>query len=248
MKKYNAVIFDLFDTIVNFNFNHLPEIVLKGFRSRTTSTEVYDVFKRYYPKVGFGDFYKSFIDSYHEFQELKLKEFREFPNRERFRIMLLKMDIGPLENQNVLEDEMVLAHMNALVSCVEFPEENRKTLEYVRAKGYKTAIVSNFDYGPTAYNLIYKLGIRSLVDEIIISCDVGWRKPKAIIFQSAIDKLDIKPEEALFVGDNFGADVVGSKSMGMDAAWININSQPEENLIPEPEFIVKRLSDLVDII
>ena len=248
MRKYSTVIFDLFDTIVDFNFNHLPTIELKGFRSRTTSTEVYEVFKQDYPDVSFEEFYQPFIDSYHEFQETKLKEFKEFPNRNRFKLMLSKMHLDPTENQDELEDKMVIAHMDALTRCVEFPEENKKTLEYIKTKDYRMAIVSNFDYSPTAYKLIDKLEIRSLFDEIIISDDVGWRKPKDIIFQAAIDKLAIKPNEALFVGDNYNADVVGSKAMGMDAAWINKKNQPADNLNPEPDYIMKNLPDLINFI
>ena len=134
MEKYSTIILDLFDTIVDFNFNHLPTIELKGFRSRTTSTEVYEVFKQYYPHINFEEFYQPFIDSYHEFQEMKLEEFREFPNRNRFKLMLSKMHLDPTENQDELEDKMVVAHMNALARCVEFPEENKRTLKYIKNK------------------------------------------------------------------------------------------------------------------
>lgn len=244
MRKYSTVIFDLFDTIVNFNFNHLPSIELKGFRSRTTSIEVYEVFKDYYPDIKFSDFYEPFIDSYHEFQEIKLKEFREFPNRDRFKLMLKKMDLNTTGDSNELEDKMVLAHMNSLASCVEFPVENKETLDYAKDKGYRLAIVSNFDYAPTAYTLLDRFGITPLFEVIIISGEVGWRKPKDIIFQRAIDKLAIKSEDALFVGDNYNADVVGSTSLGMHAAWINRKKEQVDNLNPSPDYIINNLSEL----
>ena len=241
MKKYSTVIFDLFDTIVNFNFNHLPSVELKGFRARTTSIEVYEVFKEYYPLVSFTDFYQPFMDSYHDFQQMKAKEFREFPNCDRFKLMLSDMGLESIEE---LEDRMVLAHMNALASCVEFPEENRGTLEYIRDQDYRLAIVSNFDYAPTAYMLIDKFEIRSLFEEIIISAEVGWRKPNDIIFNKALDDLKIKSNQALFVGDNYSADVIGSKSVGMHVAWINRKNESTKNLNPRPDYIIKKLSEL----
>lgn len=248
MKKYSAIIFDLFDTIVNFNFNHLPTIELRGFRSRTTSIEVYEVFKNYYPEITFAEFYKPFMDSYHEFQELKLKEYREFPNSRRFEIMLGKMPLDRIENETELKNEMVLAHMNALSSCVEFPDENRRILEHVRREGYRMAIVSNFDYSPTAYDLIDKFEIRNLFEEIIISGDVGWRKPKDIIFNTAIDNMGIKANETLFIGDNFKADVIGSKSVGMDAVWINRKNEIHTGLGVKPDFTIKKLHELRDFV
>nr|NIV66117.1 HAD-IA family hydrolase [Nitrosopumilaceae archaeon] len=191
MKKYSAIIFDLFDTILNFNFNHLPTVELKGFRSRTTSVEVYEVFRKYHPEMGFDKFYEPFFESYHEFQEIKLKEFKEFPNRERFILMLDKMALSPVKKQDELIDQMVIAHMNALASCIEYPDDNKETLEHLNSQEYKLAIVSNFDYAPTAHMLLQKNNLTPLFDVIVISEEVGWRKPKDIIFETAVNKLGI---------------------------------------------------------
>ena len=67
---------------------------------------------------------------------------------------------------------------------------------------------------------------------------MGWRKPKPVIFRRAIELLNILPEEALFVGDNFGADICGAKGVGMDAVWLNNKNQAEDNLNPEPDYII----------
>lgn len=248
MKIYSAIILDLFDTILNFNFNHLPTVELKGFRSRTTSVEVYEVFRKYYPEIGFDMFYEPFVESYHEFQQLKLKEFKEFPNRERFILMLDKMNLSSISEKDILIDQMVLAHMNALSSCIEYPEDNKETLEYLKSKEYRLAIVSNFDYAPTAHMLLQENNLTQLFEVIVISEEVGWRKPKDIIFQSAVNNLDINPEDILFVGDNYSADVIGSKSMGMDAAWINRKKEPEDNLDPAPDYVVKKMSEIRDFL
>lgn len=248
MKEYSTIIFDLFDTIVNFNFNHLPTIELKGLRSRTTSIEVFEVFKEYYPNVEFEEFYDPFIESYHEFQDLKAIEYREYPNRDRYILMLNKMDLEPIEKKEILIDKMVLAHMSGLASCVEFPKENRDTLEHIKDKKYRLALVSNFDYAPTAYMLLEKFGIKGFFEVIIISEEIGWRKPKDIIFQTAINKLDIKVPEALFIGDNYGADVVGSKNLGMDSVWINRKDLPVEELNPKPDYIIQDLPELINIL
>jgi len=248
MNKYSTVILDLFDTIVNFNFSHLPTIELKGLRSRTTSKEVYEVFARYYPEIEFAEFHDPFIESYRQFQEMKLKEFKEFPNRKRFILMLSKMDLTPIEDEDQLIDKMVLAHMNGLTRCIEFPEDNKKTLEYIKTKGYRLAIISNFDYAPTAYMLLEKYNIKNLFEEIVISEEVGWRKPKEIIFETAVKKLEILPQDALFVGDNFQADVVGSKAVGMDVAWINRKNLPENRLHPKPDYKIKNLPELENFI
>jgi putative hydrolase of the HAD superfamily len=248
MKAYNTVIFDLFDTIINFNFNHLQSIDVNGVRSRTTSNEVYSVFRSYYPNIGFSEFYPFFIESYHQFQEMKLVEYREYPNRERFMLMLRNMKLAPDENTDRLADEMAAAHMEGLASAVEFPMENEKILEYVKYKGYRMAVISNFDYARTAHALIDKFRIRHLFEKIVISEEVGWRKPSPIIFRRAFDLLGIKPEVALMVGDNFKADVLGAKGVGMDTVWLENKNHAPDDRCPEPDYVIRTLPGIREIL
>lgn len=50
------------------------------------------------------------------------------------------------------------------------------------------------------------------------AADVGYLKPHPTIFQTALAALDVKPHEAVFVGDNLRADIAGAKQVGMKAA------------------------------
>ncbi len=138
--------------------------------------------------------------------------------------------------------------MDGLSSAVEFPEDNEGALEKVSGKGYRMGIISNFDYAPAAYSLIEKFGIGRFFEKIIISEEVGWRKPKPIIFVRAMELLDISPEEALFVGDNFRADICGAKGVGMDAVWLNNKNEPEEDLTAEPDYIIHRFPQITDLL
>lgn len=115
-------------------------------------------------------------------------------------------------------------------------------------KGYRMAIVSNFDYAPAAYALIEKYRIGRFFEKIVISEEVGWRKPKPFIFERAMELLNIEPVEALFVGDNFTADICGAKGVGMDAVWLNYKRESEENLNPEPDYIIPAFPDVIDIL
>lgn len=248
MKRYSTVFFDLFDTVINFNFKKLPAVDMNGIRSRTTSKEVYAVFCRYYPKIRFTAFYPPFIESYHRFQEMKLEKFKEYPNRDRFKLMLNIMNIEPTAKTARMIEEMVTAHMDGLASCVVFPEENKQALERIKSAGYETAIVSNFDYAPTAYALIDRYGIQEFFDEIIISEEVGWRKPKPAIFHKALELTKKDPDEVLFVGDNYSADVAGAKSVGMDAVWLNTKNKSTDDLTPQPDYVISALPQLDNIL
>jgi putative hydrolase of the HAD superfamily len=248
MKQYKVIIFDLFDTIVNFNRYRLPAADIDGVKVNSTSMEVYKVFQKFHKGVDFKDFYVAFIESFTEFEKNKRKDYKEYHNRERFELMISMMNTQTNSlPEKLLVDEMVLVHMGSIANAVELPKENRDTLNTLRRK-YKLAVISNFDHAPTAYGILERFDLRNLFERIFISIEVGWRKPKADIFLSAFNFLEIGPEEAIFVGDNFEADVVGSKSVGMDVVWINRYKESIREGISRPDYTVSKFAEIGDIL
>jgi len=97
------------------------------------------------------------------------------------------------------------------------------TLRALRDRGYRTGLISNT--GRTGGRFLRpvqdRLGIGGSFDVRIFSDEVGVRKPDRAIFQAALDKLSLAPEEVVHVGDDVVADVAGAKSIGMRAVWFN---------------------------
>jgi len=86
----------------------------------------------------------------------------------------------------------------------------KETLEILKSKGYKIAIVSNWN--GTLENLLEKLEIRNMFDYIADSSLVGTAKPEAGIFQIALEKTDSKPWETIHVGDMYFSDITGARN------------------------------------
>ena len=98
------------------------------------------------------------------------------------------------------------------------------TLEVLRDKGFKTAIVSNTPWGSPAAlwrQEIECLGLRERVDVDVFCDDVGWRKPAPQIFEYALQKLGVEPRACLFVGDEPRWDLVGPRALGIEAVLID---------------------------
>jgi HAD superfamily hydrolase (TIGR01509 family) len=88
------------------------------------------------------------------------------------------------------------------------------TLEALRARGVRTALVSNvgFDLRP----VLDGLGLLGLLDAVVLSYEVGAIKPEPEIFAAALAALDVEPGEALMVGDHAadgGAVALGIRSL-----------------------------------
>ena len=67
-------------------------------------------------------------------------------------------------------------------------------------------------------SLCRKLGIESYLDFIVTPEDAGADKPDPAIFTFALSKGGIKPEEAIFVGDQYKVDIVGARAAGIKQA------------------------------
>ncbi|MEF2967279.1 HAD family hydrolase [Paenibacillus sp. M1] len=84
-------------------------------------------------------------------------------------------------------------------------------------------------------------------DEIVISGTFGKGKPDVSIFRHALERLDVKPEEALMVGDKLTTDIRGGLSVGMTTIWVNREGKTRNDEIV-PDYEIKHLSQLHEII
>ena len=85
---------------------------------------------------------------------------------------------------------------------------------------YRIGIVTNNRTAEQEDKLQY-LGMTPLVDALITSEAVGVTKPHARIFETALARLGCPAAEAVLVGDNWLADVVGALAVGIRPVWLN---------------------------
>jgi putative hydrolase of the HAD superfamily len=63
--------------------------------------------------------------------------------------------------------------------------------------------------------------LEELIDELVVSDEYRINKPDKRLFYILLDKLNVKPEEAVLVGDAWEADIIGAKNAGIKAVWYN---------------------------
>jgi HAD superfamily hydrolase (TIGR01509 family) len=125
----------------------------------------------------------------------------------------------------------------------KFPHVNPEAGPTLRAfrKSYpdlKIALISNAARSADTYKrTLNALGIGRYFDHLVISCEVGYLKPRKEIFEHALKLLDVKPKEALHIGDLFRTDVIGAVSCGMNAClysglWTKYTQIQNEGTMP----------------
>ncbi len=88
------------------------------------------------------------------------------------------------------------------------------TMRELRARGLRTAIVSNCDHATRP--IVDDLGLEHEADAIVLSFEVGVAKPDPGIYRAALEAVGAGPEEAVFVDDQAwyceGAEALGIRS------------------------------------
>jgi putative hydrolase of the HAD superfamily len=82
---------------------------------------------------------------------------------------------------------------------VRMHTESIDVLRGLRERGVKTALVSNCQHSTRA--TVERLGLEDEMDAIVLSFELGARKPQPAIYRAALDALGAKSGEAVFVDD-----------------------------------------------
>lgn len=96
----------------------------------------------------------------------------------------------------------------------------RELLRYLSDHKIKIGIVTNglVDFQEEKLRVCR---LDELFTYVIISEEVGFRKPDRRIFDEALKRTGARAEETVFIGDSWPADVTGAYNCGMKAIWLN---------------------------
>ncbi|WP_129116512.1 haloacid dehalogenase type II [Halegenticoccus tardaugens] len=142
-----------------------------------------------------------------------------------------------------LTDDEIGAVMAAYRELDPF-DETLDALAALGESGLDTAVFSNGNremLEPLAANV----GIDEHVDEIVSADEAGTYKPDPAAYEHAADRLGREIDECWLVSSNVW-DVVGATEAGMGAAWVNRSNEPYDPFAPDPNAVVRSLSELVE--
>jgi HAD superfamily hydrolase (TIGR01509 family) len=243
VKRYDAILFDLFDTLVTFERDRLPEVSVNGRTIRSTAGRVHRRLVERVPGIELAAFVEALLWSWQEAEGIREATHREVPAYDRFAMVFRRLGREPAGLPAGTIEALLTAHMHELARAVVFPAHHRALLRALGER-YRLALVSNFDYAPTAHLILDREQIASLFELVVVSADVGWRKPSPLIFETALRGLGVEAARALFVGDRADIDVAGARAVRMPVAWINREAAPLPVGALPPDFEIRDLDDL----
>jgi putative hydrolase of the HAD superfamily len=111
---------------------------------------------------------------------------------------------------------------------IELWEDSLPVVHELRDRGVKTALVSNCSHATRG--IVERLGLAEAFDDIVLSFEVGLRKPDPAIYREALRRLDVEPARAVFVDDQpdycDGAAAIGIETYLIDRSG---DGTPDEN-------------------
>jgi len=126
-------------------------------------------------------------------------------------------------------------------------------LDGVRTLGLRSAVAANtFDPSGLFRDDLAAQGIGGRVDAVVLSCEVGVRKPDPRFFAAVAEALGVDPREAMFVGDSVRDDVRGAAAAGMQtclATWYRRDPEGTGRGVTmgtEPLHVVQILEGIVE--
>ena len=85
---------------------------------------------------------------------------------------------------------------------------------------YRLGLLSNFTHPPAARGLLDFFGLTPFFEVVLISGDLGYRKPHFSVFEQLISELGVERDQILFIGDDLGPDIRGAKEAGLNPVWM----------------------------
>ncbi len=242
MKQYKAIFIDWDDTIGDFQGS-----------ARAAQRDIYE-------RHHLSEFFRSYEDyweTYHEHNTMLWEQYgrgevtKEFLQRDRFlwpichAMGILPPSIPPqggrISPLVQLADRMgedFLAFTNHYFRVLDGAAE---LVRYLASK-YPLTIVSN-GFVEVQYYKVEHSGLKDCFQHIVLSEEVGIQKPQPGIFEVALSKNNLRPEDVLMIGDSYGSDIMGAKNAGIDQLWICADADERE-----ATYKVHRLAEIYDIV
>jgi putative hydrolase of the HAD superfamily len=226
-----AVLFDMFDTLMLIEKNHefYTPSLKRAYRILVDNgVEVeFTVFRDAYIKAR---------DALYAEADPQLAE----PHFD-LRISNALRNLGYSKADSEVVTKATNAFCEGFMEYVRIDNDAKLVLEQLHGK-YKLGIVSNFAIPECVYNLLQRHDLERFFNVVMVSAVINKRKPSPVIFERALAQLDVNHKNAVFVGDTVDADINGAKAVGMKAIYIERREQKMENAIPD--HTIKSLAEL----
>lgn len=239
-KKLKAILFDMGSTLIEFE-NSTWDVL-----GRACAEKGYDFLKgKNLNLPEFEEFSLLLDDEFSKTRDEVQDSLREFKVEKVawnfFKVLNLTTSDGLYEN-------FVEVYYEPITDQLTLIDGAENILRYFKERDLKIGLVSNTIFPQRLHvRELKRFGLYPYLDVHLFSSEVGVRKPHPHIFLTTLSKLNVKPSQAVFVGDRLVEDVGGAQNVGMKGILAYHEGRDYSATIT-PHARVRKLKDLPEIV
>jgi len=100
---------------------------------------------------------------------------------------------------------------------------------------YCLGILSNFTHAPVVKKMLGDLQLTQYFQALLISDEIGYRKPKEIVFKSLLQALNVDKDKLIYIGDDPECDIDGAYEAGIEPIWMTYVRDSNIPMAPGPD-------------
>jgi putative hydrolase of the HAD superfamily len=189
--ELDAVTLDAYGTLVELA-DPVPTLD-RGLRERDVERDTHEIGRAFAAEV--------------EYYREHAHEGRDVESLARLRLECVEVFLGAL-GATLQPEEFVETFVDSI--RFELLPGARESLRALRRRGLAVAVVSNWDVGLREH--LARLELGELL--VVTSAEAGAPKPEPTVFRLALERLRVRPERSLHVGDS-DADEQGARAAGL---------------------------------
>jgi HAD superfamily hydrolase (TIGR01662 family) len=180
----------------------------------------------------------------HEYYQRRDQDFQETTYHFVLRELLTELgyvDISESILRSALDAFFFITQKNWILE-----DDSESTIQQLKSQDYHLGILSNAGDDKDVQELIQGFGIRSYFDFVLTSAACYYRKPHPRAFELALARWNIPPEDAIMIGDNLEADILGARNSKMHTIWVTRRAEftKTDMIRIKPDFSVRKLKEL----
>ncbi len=238
--KFEAVIFDLGGTLIEYENHDWDELGRRGFLN------AYPVLKDVYPslppadEIGplFGAAMRRLLDE-------ERPDFRELELHDLAAQSLADLSISSADG---LIERFVENYYRPITEQITLIDNAAEVLASVKDGGIRIGLLSNTIFPEKFHKLeLARFGLIDYFDFTGFSSTLGIRKPAPAIFEVARRSADCPADRILFVGDRPDIDIVGAAAAGFATVW-KYHPRREYRVAIKPDYSIVKLNEIETIL
>jgi FMN phosphatase YigB (HAD superfamily) len=235
-----AVLFDLGGTLV-YRYTKFSELITLGHQA----VVAFLIRKGY--TIPINEAVKVINEIYNAYHAFTEKTCIELDFKQLYSAILSRLGVPDYSNEELITGAITQFY-GPIVSAYYITNDVKEVLSQLKIKGLKLGLVTDNHSTDWTFHLLQKFDLELFFDSIVVSSQIGIRKPHKQIFLHSLKTLKINNENSIYVGDSLSHDIQGAENASIKSVWLNRNRERQKPKTPKPQYEIKNLSELLDIL